>query len=102
MEKSIQSKVWIRGPGFLLKPESEWPKQLEEKGLSTEEDPEIKTCARVIVTSAQESQDVVLLLVMATTKESSRMVSQTKEDTDSTEKQEKRDQGDHQSEREKP
>lgn len=42
MKKFLQNKVWIHGPDFLLEPESEWPKQLDEKCLTTEEDPEIK------------------------------------------------------------
>ncbi len=63
VEKFMQNKVWIHGPAFLLKPESEWPKQLEEKELTTEEDPEIKTCARVTVKSTQESYDAVNKLI---------------------------------------
>lgn len=59
MKKFMQSKVWLHGPAFLLKPETEWPKQLDEKELTREEDPEIRTCARVNMTSTQESYDVI-------------------------------------------
>lgn len=55
VKKFMQNKVWIHAPAFLLKPESEWPKQMEEKDMTTEGDPEVKTCARVVMTTTTES-----------------------------------------------
>lgn len=63
VEKFMQTKVWLHGPAFLLKPETEWPKQLHEKELTTEEDPEIRTCARVNMTSTKESYDAIDKLI---------------------------------------
>lgn len=42
---------------------SEWPKQLDKKDLMTEDDLEIKTCARVIMNSTQESYNTINKLV---------------------------------------
>lgn len=63
VQKFLQSMVWIHGPDFLMEPETEWPKQLVNKCLTTEEDTEIKTCARVIMTSAQENFDMINKLI---------------------------------------
>lgn len=93
MKTFMQNKVWIHGPAFLLKPKSEWPKQPDEKDSTTEGDPEVKTCARVFITSTTESlhfqQSCCFLLSLATTKEGSRMASQTERDTNTTKRQEK-------------
>ena len=62
-EKFIQSKTWTQGPDFLLEPESEWPKQLDQNVATTEEDPEIKKCAAAIVMSTRDSLDPVNRLV---------------------------------------
>lgn len=63
MGKFMQNKDWINGSAFLLRPESEGPKQVDKEDLMPEEDPEIKTCARVIKTSTQERYNTINKLI---------------------------------------
>lgn len=46
----VRGSRWIEGPSFLWKPETFWPQQIEDYGL-TKEDPEVKmdVCANVTV-----------------------------------------------------
>ncbi|TWW60963.1 hypothetical protein D4764_05G0010530 [Takifugu flavidus] len=54
-----QNKVWISGPAFLSKPESEWPDQCVHLEELTVVDPEAKKGILVNATTVEENTDVM-------------------------------------------
>lgn len=58
----IQGETWIKGPQFLLQPESEWPERLDTVTQSLQNDPEVKNITVNIISTEEKSDPVNKLL----------------------------------------
>ena len=63
-ESLLQSKNWIQGPEFLLRPDGEWPERPDQPiHLEVEEDVEVKRSAQVSLIQADNKLDALTQFV---------------------------------------
>ena len=58
VESFLRNETWIQGPDFITQPKEEWPKNPDNPGDLTMEDPEVRN-AMVSTTAAEEQLDTV-------------------------------------------